>query len=482
MACADDVDEKDVVVLGDANFTDGVEKSKFALVEFYAPWCGHCKSLKPAYAEAATSLKKDLSDVNVILAKVDATVEKTVSEKHGIKGFPTLKWFIDGKFAADYSGGRSASEIVNWIKKKTGPAAAVLEAEDGLEKAKKDELAIFCHVEKEEGKEHGAFINIAQATEDASFFVVKDAALAKKLGISKAPGFALSRNFKGFDPVVVSSEESEAFKTADEEGIKAFILAEKLPAYLPFSKDTSSRIFGSGINHQIIIAASAADMKSGSDLIKAIEGAKENKGKVVTVVTDMGSTDGAPVVDFFGFNKEAKEPQVAGFLASAGKKYAFTEGAKISSESLVAFAKTVIDGTAAPMTKSAPIPEEPFEENVRVVVGKNFEEVVLDAKKHVLLEVYAPWCGHCKKLAPVYSELGAHFKDSENVVIAKMDGTLNEVAQVEVKGFPTIVFFDAKEGAVAETYSGGRDLESLKSFIEKKAGAAGEKKAEHEEL
>ena len=79
---------------------------------------------------------------------------------------------------------------------------------------------------------------------------------------------------------------------------------------------------------------------------------------------------------------------------------------------------------------------------VKVVVSKSFSDIVLDESKDVFLEIYAPWCGHCKQLTPIWEQLGTHF-DKSNVVIAKMDGTLNEVDGVSIKGFPTIQFYPA---------------------------------------
>lgn len=116
--------EKDVLVLTDANFDEQIAKhSSGLLVEFYAPWCGHCQQLEPEYAKAAKTLGEMTPPR--FLAKVDATKEEKSAKRFNVEGFPTLKWFVDGK-DSEYGGGRTADSIVSWIKKKTGPPSEAL--------------------------------------------------------------------------------------------------------------------------------------------------------------------------------------------------------------------------------------------------------------------------------------------------------------------------------------------------------------------
>ncbi|KVI00989.1 disulfide isomerase, partial [Cynara cardunculus var. scolymus] len=134
-----------VLTLDQSNFTETIGKHNFVVVEFYAPWCGHCKDLAPEYEKAACILSNNGSPV--VVAKVDVNDEKNkdVAIEYDIKSFPTLKLIRDGgKRVQDYKGPRDAQGIVAYLKKQSGPASAQIKStEDATHLIDGDEIVIF---------------------------------------------------------------------------------------------------------------------------------------------------------------------------------------------------------------------------------------------------------------------------------------------------------------------------------------------------
>nr|KJB49809.1 hypothetical protein B456_008G141100 [Gossypium raimondii] len=157
-------------VLNADNFDEIVlDETKDVLVEFYAPWCGHCKNLAPTYEKVATAFK---SEEDVVIANLDADKYRDLAEKYGISGFPTLKFFPKGnKAGEDYDGGRDLDDFVSFINEKCGTSrdakgqltstAGILSSLDALVKefvaASADEKkAVFSKIEEEVEKLKGS--------------------------------------------------------------------------------------------------------------------------------------------------------------------------------------------------------------------------------------------------------------------------------------------------------------------------------------
>merc|ERR1711899_61907 len=111
------VDHDGVTVLNRDTFAHYVQPLDLIMVEFYAPWCGHCKKLEPHYKQASETLKKD----GIHLAKVDASKEAELAKEHMVQGFPTLTVFKKGVKFEDYSGERTADAIIAYMKKLADP-------------------------------------------------------------------------------------------------------------------------------------------------------------------------------------------------------------------------------------------------------------------------------------------------------------------------------------------------------------------------
>jgi protein disulfide-isomerase A1 len=136
----------------------------------------------------------------------------------------------------------------------------------------------------------------------------------------------------------------------------------------------------------------------------------------------------------------------------------------ITKDNLADFVSRVQEGKVQQFLKSAPIPEDNGDA-VKVVVGKNFKEVVLDSEKEVLVKFYAPWCGHCKTLAPHYEEAAKLLSNNPNVLLVKVDSTENEVAGVDIQGFPTLKYWGKDKTAEPLDFNGDRTAEGIVQWI-----------------
>ncbi|KAK9686365.1 Thioredoxin [Popillia japonica] len=106
--------EKSVVHLTDNTFKNEINADDPVLVMFYAPWCAHCKRMKPDYTAVAQQLKDE--GLKCKLAMLDCTTNPVIAEEYAISGFPTLKLFKNGKYVTDYRGTRSQEDIRSFIK------------------------------------------------------------------------------------------------------------------------------------------------------------------------------------------------------------------------------------------------------------------------------------------------------------------------------------------------------------------------------
>lgn len=150
-------------------------------------------------------------------------------------------------------------------------------------------------------------------------------------------------------------------------------------------------------------------------------------------------------------------PTLVAVPDGGGQTFAYDESLPFTKENVAKWIDGLLDGTTKQYVKSQPIPEN---DNgpVKTLVAKNFDSI---KGKPALVKYYAPWCGHCKVLEPIYRALAEKLAD-KNIVIAEVDATANQIDE-QVSSYPTIFYYDGFGGKVK--FEGDRTVDELEYFV-----------------
>ncbi|XP_065671417.1 protein disulfide-isomerase A3 [Hydra vulgaris] len=453
----------DVLELTDSTFKSGIENEEIILVEFYAPWCGHCKRLAPEYEIAATALLKN--DPPVKLAKVDCVGEgKESCSKYSVSGYPTLKIFRNGGFSQEYDGPRESAGIISYMKKNSGPSSVLLRDFEHLQLKLSDaaDVTIVGFFTSEDHKFKSFMKAADQKRTDFNFAHSLSNEINKQAGhkdelVLYRPKH-LHANFEKAEETLNTDLDTSniiKFITEKANGIVGQIKPEtedKFPRPLVvvyYDVDWKKNPKGSKYWRNRV----ARVAKKFVNEINFAIGARADYTKQLT---DLG----------FDTVESNLDPNAVAFDVK-GSKFKMTTD--FSVENLERFTNEFKNQELKPYIKSEPLPVD-NNGPVKIVVGENFNEIVNDPTKDVLIEFYAPWCGHCKSLEPKYKELGEKLAGVKDIVIAKMDATANDVPPpYEVSGFPTIYWVPAENKQSPKKYNSAREVDSFIEFIKSEA-------------
>ncbi|WVZ85735.1 hypothetical protein U9M48_032624 [Paspalum notatum var. saurae] len=448
-----------VLTLDAANFSDVVAKHQFIVVEFYAPWCGHCKQLAPEYEKAAAVLRNN--DPPVALAKVDAYDErnKEIKDKYQVHAYPTIKIIENGgSNVRGYGGPRDAEGIVQYLKKQVGPASIELRSAEVAQSIGDKGVVLVGVFPEFAGVEYENFMAVAEKKRsDYDFFHTSDAGILPH-GDQAIKG-PVVRLFKPFDELFVDSQDF------DKDALEKFIEVSGFPTVVTFDADPTNHKFLERY-YSTPSAKAMLFLNFSDDRIEAFksqiqEAAKQfSANNISFLIGDVEAADRA--FQYFGL-KENDVPLL--FVIAQSGKYL---NPTIDPDQVIPWLKQYIYGNLTPYVKSEPIPKV-NDQPVKVVVADSIDDIVFNSGKNVLLEFYAPWCGHCRKLDPILEAVAVSLQDDEDVVIAKMDGTANDIpTDFAVEGYPTIYFYSTTGDLYS--YNGGRTAEDIIKFIKEHKG------------
>jgi len=356
-------------------FAADVEKTPH-LVMFFAPWCGHCKRLHPTWEDLSVKFNEK-EEKDVLIGKVDCTIETALCSAQEVTGYPTLKFFKSGTDSGvKYRGQRDLDSLVKFINEQTGveqPEEEKVEAEEAIV-----DNGLYVLNEK----------SFAKHVETGDHFVKFYAPWCGHC-TKLAPAWAeLAKAFEGSDKVKIAKMDcTQAQSVCQGREVRGY---------------PTLQYIRNGV------------------LVEAYKGGRDLGGLKEFVSTMTGS--------------EAKEAAVP----------------------------------AAEEVKSS----------VAHLDKDNFDAEIKEGV--TFIKFFAPWCGHCKSLAPTWEELAGKFAENAGVKIAKVDCTEGnnknrEICTAQgVNGFPTLNIY--KDGEKVDEYNGKRKIDDLEAFVNKHL--AGEAKDE----
>ncbi|XP_030491789.2 protein disulfide isomerase-like 1-6 [Cannabis sativa] len=444
-----------VLELNGDNTKRVIDKNEFVMVLGYAPWCPRSAELMPQFAEAANLLKELESPL--LMTKLDADRYPKAASLLEIKGFPTLLLFINGT-SQSYTGGFSAEDIVIWTKKKIGvPVIRINSVTEAEEVVKKYHTFVIGFFEKFEGHDYEEFLKAAAADNELQFFEVSNIEVANVL----FPQIKATNKFVGI--VKSEPERYTAYEetTFEAEKLLQFLSYNKFPLVTKLTEINSASVYSSPIKLQVIAFAEDDEFDKIRQPLQDV--ARKFKSKILFIYIDITDENLAkPFLTMYGL-EESKNTILIAFDSTFSSK--FLLDSDLSPSNIEDFCSGLLHGTLAPYFKSQPIPDN---ENATIlsVVGKTFDDLVLNGPKNVLLEVFTPWCSNCETTTKQVEKLAKHFKGSD-LIFARFDASANEHPKLQVDDYPTLLFYRAGDKSNPIKLSTKSSLKDLAGSINK---------------
>ncbi|XP_074063235.1 protein disulfide-isomerase-like protein of the testis isoform X3 [Macrotis lagotis] len=233
---------------------------------------------------------------------------------------------------------------------------------------------------------------------------------------------------------------------------------------IEYSVETMDQIYDMHIRNHILLFISKNSTEFGA-LVQVFESvAQEFKNKIIFLIVNTDEVDNTHVLEYFQISSW-DIPGIRILNVTKNMRYRMP-AEEITFKNMNSFCENFLNGLAKQQLPSENIPKDWDTKPVKVLVGKNFKEVVFSHKRNAFVMFYAPWSYECKTLLPILEELGKKYHYHESVTIAKIDITANDIHQTFLEKYPFFKFFPAKTDLVVP-YNGEYTLDAFIDFVEK---------------
>jgi len=371
----------------------------------------------------------------VKVVNIDVTQDMEVSEKFNLLTFPTIKLFIQGaRVPIHYTGNKIASELVEWVKIKTGDMISKeIHTQEQLEDIAVNSPLVAVFIGSQESKAYDEYIEAIRHYNHIVSVNTNNEEIKRKYDVDM--GVLVLKEYG--KEILVSKNE------VDFEGVRRFMNGQIYSSVSPFNSEVRHRIFEDG-QDVLILLTSENVTNSIEDTFREV--AEELREKVGFSVAKVGTNLEVKMFDVIRmsipqiFDASNEELPMIGIIKVQERMKKYYMDGEITRENIKKFVENYLEKKVRPYIQSEPIPEEKYDEDMRVLVGKTFSEVVYDNEKNVLVSFCSAKKNNCQ-MTDVAKIVARRLKDRKDLVVAKMDPLLNNVEVMEKFHSPALVLF-----------------------------------------
>ena len=452
-----------IIVLDQNNFDEVLSQVKYVVVEFYIPDCTTCHQFAHEFAKTAEKLSSYSPHIKFF--EVDASTEKDLVSRYNIKNFPTTRFFIRGsRTPLEYHGKKNADAITQWVLDNYMKASVEVNSIQEVKRYTNYDNVVGLFFGAQDTPAFDQFLEVARQSDDVVFIHTNNDELKRYFNLDQ--GFIL---FKRFD-------EAKNVYTGPMNALELtnFLNKNKYPAVSHYNRDAENRIFYQGHNAIILFREKGQESELAEDEFR--KAANDLKNQFVMTIIDFHERIEVQLTELFSVplnkllvvNKE--DLPAVRLFEPTNQITRYGLDREITSETIKAFAKDWEHGKLKPLFASAPIPKEAFDNNVKVLVGKNFNEEVFNNDDDIVILFCDTNSFNCRKFENIWSKIASQLKGDGSMILAKLDTSVNEIADMKYKTPIEIRIYQKGKKSTPILFEGEQDEQTILRFIRQHTG------------
>lgn len=426
--------------LNNLSFNIFVKKQQYAIAYFYIPGCQRCSEFSPHFNSAAESIKTNSRDNNVIaFGKINCNVETELCQNYEVRRYPTVLYFKskDPEKYEYHEGEKSRVPIERELRRMIDSVTLEMKSIDHIEEIREFQEAMIIFVGKRDTEHYKEFVKEAEKkVYDGTYFAHCGFEGCSKYLKANEGDVVIIKDFDEKHNVLHPGFTAEEFKH--------FVEQKYYPDVHEFSEITYFMTFDRLITSLYLFRdKTTAQAEEQFAILKKIS--PEFKTKIKFSILDITSPVENIIANHFGIT--ASDLPLA-IIFEPGKvrilQYRLKE---ITENSLRSFVNGYLNKTIEPTLKS----EQPLKENngfdehgIKYLTGQEFDQVVNDSSKDVLVMFYTDECVHCQDHYPKYHDLAKTLtKNNPNILFSKLNYTKNETKKIYTDRYPAFFLWPA---------------------------------------